>query len=82
MFVAAAEAYKSDPDFFTFPIYLLTKDLTKNFEKKNMGVPPVLAPQKRSLKKMTPPWLPMTPIFHHRICFSNKNVGVCKKPEL
>ena len=62
MFVAATGAYKSDPDFFTFPIYLLTKDLTKNFEKK-IGLPPILAPQKRSLKKMTPPWLPMTPIF-------------------
>ena len=31
---------------------------------------------------MTPPWLPMTPIFYHRICFSYKNVDVCKKPEL
>ena len=28
---------------------------------------------------MTPPWLPMTPIFYHRICFSYKNVNVCKK---
>ena len=43
MFVAATGAYKNDPDFFTFPIYLLTKDLTKNFEKK-FGGPPVLAP--------------------------------------
>ena len=25
--------------------------------------PAILAPQKRSLKKMTPPWLSMTPIF-------------------
>ena len=81
MSVAATGAYKSDPDFFTFPIYVLTKDLTKNFEKK-LGVPPVLAPQKRSLKKMTPPWLPMTPNFYHRICFSYKNENVCKKPEL
>ena len=31
---------------------------------------------------MTPPWLPMTPNFYHRICFSYKNVNVCKKPEL
>ena len=31
MFVAATGAYKSDPDFFTFPIYILTKDLTKKF---------------------------------------------------
>ena len=37
MFVAATGAYKSYPDFFTFPIYILTKDLTKNFEKKFGG---------------------------------------------
>ena len=34
IFVAATGAYTSDPYFFTFPIYLLTKDLAKNFEKK------------------------------------------------
>ena len=53
MFVTVTGAYKRAPDFFTFPIYLLTKDLTKNFEKK-IGGSPILAPQKMSLKKMTP----------------------------
>ena len=46
MFVAATGAYKSDPDFFTFPIYLLTKDLTKNFEKK-IGGSPHFSPSKK-----------------------------------
>ena len=34
IFVAATGAYITYPYFFTFPIYLLTKDLAKNFEKK------------------------------------------------
>ena len=34
IFVAATGVYTTDPYFFTFPIYLLTKDLAKNFEKK------------------------------------------------
>ena len=49
IFVAATGAYTTDPYFFTFPLYLLTKDLAKKFEKK-LGALPVLASQNRSLK--------------------------------
>ena len=60
MFVAAAGAYQW-PRFFLLFLYIyipIYQDLTKN-----LGFPAILAPQKRSLKKMTPPWLSMTPIF-------------------
>ena len=53
MFVAATGAYKNDPDFFTFPIYLLTKDLTKNFEKKFWGSP-YFSPSKKVAQENDP----------------------------
>ena len=53
MFVAATGAYKSYPDFFTFPIYILTKDLTKNFEKK-FGGSSRFSPSKKVAQKNDP----------------------------
>ena len=78
MFVAATGAYKSDPDFFTFPIYLLTKDLTKNFGKK-FGGSPYFSPSKKVAQENDPTMPAYDPHFYHRICFSYKNVDVCKK---
>ena len=63
--------------FFTFPIYLLTKDLTKNFEKK-FGGSPHFSPSKK-VAQMNPPRLPMTPIFYSRICSCYKNVDLSKQ---
>ena len=48
MFVAATGAYKTDQDFFTFPIYLLTKDTTKN-----LGFP-FLSPSKMVAQENDP----------------------------
>ena len=81
MFVAAAGAYKSDPEFFTFPIHILTKDLTKNFEKK-IGGSPRFSPSKKVAQENDPTMATYNPLFFHRIFFSYKNVNVCKKPEV
>ena len=62
MFVAATGAYKSDPDFFTFPIYLLTKDLTKNFEKK-FGGSPRFSPSKKVAQENDPTMAAYDPHF-------------------
>ena len=62
MFVAATGAYKSDPDFFTFPIYLLTKDLTKNFEKK-IGGSPHFSPSKKVAQENDPTMAAYDPHF-------------------
>ena len=62
MFVAATGAYKSNPDFFTFPIYLLTKDLTKNFEKK-FGGSPHFSPSKKVAQENDPTMAANDPHF-------------------
>jgi len=62
MFVVATGAYKSDPDFFTFPIYLLTKDLTKNFEKK-FGGSPHFSPSKMVAQENDPAMATYDPHF-------------------
>ena len=62
MFVAATGAYKSDPDFFTFPIYLSTKDLTKNFEKK-FGGSPRFSPSKKVTQENDPTMTAYDPHF-------------------
>ena len=62
MFVAVTGAYKSDPDFFTFPIYLSTKDLTKNFEKK-FGGSPRFSPSKKVAQENDPTMAAYDPHF-------------------
>ena len=62
MFVAATGAYKSDQDFFTFPIYLLTKDLTKKFEKK-VGGSPRFSPSKKIAQENDPTMATYDPHF-------------------
>merc|ERR1712240_981248 len=62
MFVAVTRAYKSDPDFFTFPIYLSTKDLTKNFEKK-IGGSPRFSPSKKVAQENDPTMAAYDPHF-------------------
>ena len=62
MFVAATGAYKNDPDFLTFPIYLLTKDLTKNFEKK-FGGSPCFSPLKKFAQENDPTMAAYDPHF-------------------
>ena len=62
MSVAATGAYKSDPDFFTFPIYLSTKDLTKNFEKK-FGGSPCFSPSKKVAQENDPTMATYGPHF-------------------
>ena len=72
MFVAATGAYKSDPDFFTFPIYLLRKDLTKIVEKKFVGSPR-FSPSKKVAQENDPT---MTAYDPH---FSSQTVGETSK---
>ena len=62
MFVAATGAYKSYPDFFTFPIYILTKDLTKNFKKK-FGGSSRFSPSKKVAQKNDPTMAAYDPHF-------------------
>ena len=50
------------------------------FGQKNWWVTP-FSSSKTFTKKVTPPWMPMTPIFYYRICSSYKNVNVCKKKQ-
>ena len=61
MFLAATGAYKSDPDFLTFPIYLLTKDLTKNF--KQIGGSPHFSPLKKVTQENDPTMAAYDPHF-------------------
>ena len=62
MFVAATGAYKSYPDILTFPIYILTKDLTKNFEKKFWGSP-CFSPSKKDAQENDPTMAAYDPHF-------------------
>ena len=64
MFVAATGAYKNDPDFFTFPIYLLTKDLTKKF-----GGSPRFSPSKKVAQENDPTLAAYDPHFLSRNLF-------------
>ena len=49
---------------------------------KKFGGASILAPQKRCFKKLTPLWVPMTPIFYYRIISPFKNIDVFQKSEL
>ena len=62
MFVAVTEVYKSDPDFFTFPKFLSTKDLTKNFEKIMWGSPR-FSPSKKVAQEYDPTMAAYDPHF-------------------
>ena len=66
----------------TFPIYHFNNILSQKIEEKKFGGTPLSAPLKLKPPKKDPPWLPITPSFHSRIIFYNKNGGVCKKLEL
>ena len=65
----------------TFPIYQFSNIYHKKLKKKIRGYTHS-APLKLKPPKKDPPWLPITPSFHSRIIFYNKNGGVCKKLEL
>merc|ERR1711867_354300 len=68
MFVTVTGAYKRAPDFFTFPIYLLTKDLTKNFEKK-FGGSPHFSPSKKVAQENDPAMTSYDPHFSSQNLF-------------
>ena len=77
-FITAKRPGQSGWYFFTFPVYPLTKDLTKKIDFFMGGTPP-LAPQRGRPTKKRPPITAYDPIFFNAESFYTPKMGMLAK---